>query len=110
MQLHGHSCHKWDDVTWQHANSIEGALRPHKHKECTVCLSLHSTGTLPSFHSRSQLKDKTKVTSFTAGQQLDVSEMFKEGDFVDVAGTTIGKGFQGEAGAARLRWGPGVGC
>lgn len=44
---------------------------------------------------RAQLKDKATVTSFQPGQQLNVSEMFKEGDLVDIAGTTIGKGFQG---------------
>lgn len=32
---------------------------------------------------------------YESGQQLKVSEMFKEGDLIDVAGTTIGKGFQG---------------
>ena len=29
------------------------------------------------------------------GQQLNVDDMFKAGDLVDIAGTTIGKGFQG---------------
>ncbi len=43
-----------------------------------------------------QLKDAAKVASYTPGQQLQVSEIFKEGEVVDVAGTTIGKGFQGE--------------
>lgn len=43
-----------------------------------------------------QLKDKTKVTAFQPGQALSVAEMFKEGDFVDVAGMSIGKGFQGK--------------
>ena len=46
--------------------------------------------------SSPQLKDKAQVTAFTPGQQLEVSEMFKEGDYVDVAGITIGKGFQGK--------------
>jgi large subunit ribosomal protein L3 len=36
------------------------------------------------------------VTGYEPGQQLSVEEMFKVGDLVDVAGTTIGKGFQGE--------------
>jgi len=39
-----------------------------------------------------QLND---VEGFEAGQQLDVSEMFQEGAYVDVAGKSIGKGFQG---------------
>jgi ribosomal protein L3 len=46
-----------------------------------------------------QLLDAAKVAAFTPGQKLDVAEMFKEGDSVDIAGTTIGKGFQGERGA-----------
>lgn len=43
-----------------------------------------------------QLKDAAKVGEFQPGQQLDISSMFKEGDNVDIAGTTVGKGFQGE--------------
>lgn len=42
-----------------------------------------------------RLKDKSKVESYKPGQQLDPAEMFKAGDAVDVAGTSIGKGFQG---------------
>lgn len=49
-----------------------------------------------------QLKDKTKVTSYQPGQQLDVNEIFKEGDLVDVAGITIGKGFQGKRAVTAL--------
>lgn len=44
-----------------------------------------------------QLKEADKVTQYQPGQQLDVAEMFKAGDMVDIAGTTIGKGFQGAA-------------
>ena len=40
-----------------------------------------------------QLKD---VESYEPGQQLDPNEIFKVGEMVDVAGTTVGKGFQGE--------------
>lgn len=35
------------------------------------------------------------VEGFEPGQRLAVDEIFKEGDLVDVSGTTIGKGFQG---------------
>ncbi|OMO94130.1 Ribosomal protein L3 [Corchorus capsularis] len=35
------------------------------------------------------------VEQFEVGQKLAVEELFKEGDLVDVSGTTIGKGFQG---------------
>jgi large subunit ribosomal protein L3 len=31
----------------------------------------------------------------TVGQKLSAPEMFKEGDYVDIRGTSIGKGFQG---------------
>ncbi|KAJ9525316.1 hypothetical protein QJQ45_020858 [Haematococcus lacustris] len=48
-----------------------------------------------------RLKDKSVVTSYTPGQELSVSDMFKEGEKVDVAGTSIGKGFQGTV----KRWG-----
>ncbi|PSC70498.1 Peptide chain release factor 1 [Micractinium conductrix] len=41
------------------------------------------------------------VSGFEPGQQLDVESMFKAGDMVDIAGTTIGKGFQGGI----KRWG-----
>lgn len=57
---------------------------------------LKKAGCPPMRHLREwKLKDKTKVTSYNPGQQLEITEMFKEGEFVDVAGTTIGKGFQG---------------
>ena len=36
------------------------------------------------------------VEGYEPGQQLNVEEIFKIGDKVDVAGTTNGKGFQGE--------------
>ena len=39
-----------------------------------------------------KLKD---VSSFETGQALEFAELFKAGDLVDVAGTSIGKGFQG---------------
>ena len=32
---------------------------------------------------------------YLPGQQLNVDDMFKAGDLVDIAGKTIGKGFQG---------------
>ncbi|KAL8495859.1 hypothetical protein ACS0TY_019831 [Phlomoides rotata] len=36
-----------------------------------------------------------KIEGFEPNQRLKVEELFKEGDLVDVSGTTIGKGFQG---------------
>lgn len=35
------------------------------------------------------------IDGFEVTQKLDFNELFKEGDLVDVSGTTIGKGFQG---------------
>lgn len=45
--------------------------------------------------ARAQL---ASVDGFEPGQQLKADELFKVGDFVDVAGTSIGKGFQGASG------------
>jgi len=41
-----------------------------------------------------RMKDDKEVENFNIGQKLSV-EVFKEGDFVDITGKTIGKGFQG---------------
>ncbi|GBF98187.1 50S ribosomal protein chloroplastic-like [Raphidocelis subcapitata] len=63
---------------------------------------LQKAGCPPMKHLREfKLKDAAKVASFAPGQKLDVAEMFKEGDNIDIAGTTIGKGFQGTI----KRWG-----
>lgn len=35
------------------------------------------------------------VDGFTPNQKITFEELFKEGDIIDVSGTTIGKGFQG---------------
>lgn len=43
-----------------------------------------------------QLVDSSKVSEYQAGQQLDISSIIKEGDNIDIAGTTVGKGFQGK--------------
>jgi ribosomal protein L3 len=43
-----------------------------------------------------QLKDAAAVAAFQPGQKLEIAEMFKAGDNIDIAGTTVGKGFQGE--------------
>eukprot|EP00891_Asterochloris_glomerata_P007165 jgi/Astpho2/7165/Aster-01486 len=36
------------------------------------------------------------IEGFEPGQELKVEELFKEGDLVDIAGQSIGKGFQGD--------------
>lgn len=46
----------------------------------------------PALSDRSQMDTLPEVQ---AGQQLDITTLFKEGDLVDVAGTSSGKGFQG---------------
>ena len=50
-----------------------------------------------------RLKD---VAAYKAGQKLE-ADMFAKGDFVDVIGVSIGKGFQG--GVKRWNWGGGPG-
>jgi len=41
-----------------------------------------------------RMKDDKEVDEFKVGQKINV-EIFKEGDFVDITGKSIGKGFQG---------------
>ncbi|KAF7137966.1 hypothetical protein RHSIM_Rhsim07G0048100 [Rhododendron simsii] len=47
-----------------------------------------------------------EVGGFEPNQRLAVEEVFKEGDLVDVSGTTIGKGFQGGIKRHHFRRGP----
>ncbi|KAL4326317.1 hypothetical protein GQ457_11G014640 [Hibiscus cannabinus] len=54
---------------------------------------LGKAGVIPMRHLQ-EFRLQT-VEEFETGQKLDVEELFKEGDLVDVSGTTIGKGFQG---------------
>ncbi|KAG2428382.1 hypothetical protein HYH02_014398 [Chlamydomonas schloesseri] len=42
-----------------------------------------------------KLKDRAAVEAYQPGQALDVAALLKEGEPVDVAGVTVGKGFQG---------------
>lgn len=46
------------------------------------------------------------VDGFEPNQKLVLEELFKEGDLVDVAGTTIGKGFQGGIKRYNFKRGP----
>ncbi|KAL3815174.1 hypothetical protein ACJIZ3_016442 [Penstemon smallii] len=46
------------------------------------------------------------VEGFEPNQRLAVEELFKEGDLVDVSGTTIGKGFQGGIKRHNFKRGP----
>ncbi|KAG7570265.1 Ribosomal protein L3 bacterial/organelle-type [Arabidopsis thaliana x Arabidopsis arenosa] len=54
---------------------------------------LQKAGTIPMRHL--QEFRLTNIEGFEPNQKLVFDEIFKEGDLVDVAGTTIGKGFQG---------------
>ena len=54
---------------------------------------LQKTGAIPMRHL--QEFHLVSVDGFKANQRLVFDDLFKEGDLVDVAGTTIGKGFQG---------------
>lgn len=47
-----------------------------------------------------------KASEYELGQQLKLEEVFKVGDLVDVAGTSIGKGFQGTIKRWGMRRGP----
>ncbi|KXZ48522.1 hypothetical protein GPECTOR_27g693 [Gonium pectorale] len=42
-----------------------------------------------------KLKDRAAVEAYQPGQELDIAAVLKEGETVDVAGVTVGKGFQG---------------
>ena len=54
---------------------------------------LEKSGVIPLRHL--QEFRLQSLEGFETGQKLDFEELFKEGDIVDVSGTTIGKGFQG---------------
>lgn len=54
---------------------------------------LEKAGAIPMRHL--QEFRLQSVEGFESNQRLVFEELFKEGDLVDVSGTTIGKGFQG---------------
>nr|5H1S_F Chain F, 50S ribosomal protein L3 [Spinacia oleracea]5X8P_D Chain D, protein L3 [Spinacia oleracea]5X8T_D Chain D, protein L3 [Spinacia oleracea]6ERI_AD Chain AD, 50S ribosomal protein L3, chloroplastic [Spinacia oleracea] len=54
---------------------------------------LNKAGVIPMRHL--QEFRLVSVDDFTPSQKLLFEELFKEGDMVDISGTTIGKGFQG---------------
>lgn len=54
---------------------------------------LEKSGIIPLRHL--QEFRLVSVDGFESNQKLVLEELFKEGDLVDVSGTTIGKGFQG---------------
>ncbi|CAL5398340.1 unnamed protein product [Camellia sinensis] len=60
---------------------------------------LHKSGIIPLRHL--QEFRLQSVDGFEPNQRLVFEELFKEGDLVDVSGTTIGKGFQGGEGGIK---------
>ncbi|GLC47033.1 Plastid ribosomal protein L3, imported to chloroplast, large ribosomal subunit [Pleodorina starrii] len=57
---------------------------------------LKKSGVQPMRHLvEFKLKDRATVESYQPGQALDVASLLKEGETVDIAGVTVGKGFQG---------------
>lgn len=95
------SAGRWDAVQLGDSACRHAACRyaARRYAACALCTLQRAWchAVSPLACCATQLKDKTKVTAFQPGQALSVAEMFKEGDFVDVAGMSIGKGFQGKA-------------
>ena len=52
-----------------------------------------------------RIKDDSEIANFNVGQKFTV-DIFKEGEYVDVTGTSIGKGFQGVVKRHKFRGGP----
>ncbi|GLT36471.1 hypothetical protein SLA2020_108460 [Shorea laevis] len=65
---------------------------------------LEKAGVIPMRHL--QEFRLQSLDGFEVGQRLAIREIFKEGDLVDVSGTTIGKGFQGEIKRHNFKRGP----
>jgi len=52
-----------------------------------------------------RIKDDSEIANFNVGQKFTV-DIFKEGEYVDVTGTSIGKGFQGVVKRHQFHGGP----
>ncbi|KAM0951295.1 putative ribosomal protein L3 [Dioscorea sansibarensis] len=65
---------------------------------------LEKAGAIPMRHL--QEFRLQSVDGFEPGQRLVIEDIFKEGDFVDVSGNSIGKGFQGGIKRHNFRRGP----
>ena len=76
------------DATWRGGFTLSASWASLSERRCLP----------PTPALGAQVRD---ASSYEVGQPLNVEEMFKVGDLVDVAGTTIGKGFQGGI----KRWG-----
>lgn len=67
---------------------------------------LNKAGAIPLRHLQEFRLPAAVVEGFQPNQRLQFEEIFKEGDLVDVSGTTIGKGFQGGIKRHNFRRGP----
>ncbi|KAK9084485.1 hypothetical protein Scep_030956 [Stephania cephalantha] len=65
---------------------------------------LNKIGAIPMRHL--QEFRLVSVDGFLPNQRLSVDDLFKEGDLIDVSGTTIGKGFQGGIKRHNFKRGP----
>jgi len=84
---------KTDDTDGYSAIQIGYGISKEKHINKPELGHLAKSGTPPLRHLTEFRV--ASVDGFEAGQQLDVTSMFKEGDLCDVQGTSVGKGFQG---------------
>lgn len=61
-----------------------------------------SNGTiLPRYFREIRVKNNEDIANIKPGDKVKIADIFKEGDFLNVSGVTIGKGFQGGV----KRWG-----
>ncbi|PWJ43076.1 50S ribosomal protein L3 [Sediminitomix flava] len=75
-------------------NAIQVGFDERKEKRTPAALKGHfaKAGTTPK---KKLVEFRNVEGEFTLGQELKLEEVFEEGEFVDVAGTSKGKGFQG---------------
>lgn len=55
----------------------------------------------PRYFREIRVKSNEDIKDIKAGDQIKITDIFKEGDFLNVSGVTIGRGFQGGV----KRWG-----
>ena len=82
--------------------AVQVAFEPVKEKKLSKAELGHlKKAGAPAFRHLREFRLTPNGEPYTVGQQLTV-EVFKEGELVDVTGTSIGKGFQG--GVKRWHW------
>ncbi|KAK6120770.1 hypothetical protein DH2020_045486 [Rehmannia glutinosa] len=89
--------HEGNIVTHVKTEATDGYNAVHRVRDRKLTKSelghLEKSGIIPLQHL--QEFRLQSVVGFELNKWLDVEELFKEGDFIDISGTTIGKGFQG---------------